>query len=536
MRSIDRRAFLAASAQGLVALSLRGAPAEKARLGLVASSHSKLAKPSSLEDPLDYPRVRDMVWKAIEYGRPRAGSLEAKIKPGSWVVIKPNIGSLPPRKSNFTLGDITDMRVTRAVFEYVATKSRAARVTIAEGGSYRRIGDNTPDGVMLQNGVHVDALTYSWGDEYPGFKGTLGDMLKEASSSFPGKKFDYVDLAYDAVRDPSGEFRWMDVPRSPNGVGAFGEKKVYVPANAIINCDFLITVPVMKVHNQCGMTGCFKNYVGTGPRIVYATPGTFSNNNLHRNHSLEGRIDSFITDLAAFHPPDYCVVDVIRGLQYTEHTNGLPDQMIRNNAVVAGEDPVLTDALLATIMGYQPSDIEYLHMASQRQIGVMDIGNADVAGDDPARFRRHWAKPRNWYGRCNRQWLVTQDASADMKSWARFTAPTDTLHFAKWQPPASDAAVYKSAVRVIADGGRKAFLWVGAHGQLTAFLNGEKVMEEQATTRYRIGQFQKPVELRSGENLLAFELKPVSEQVDLSVLLAAPENDGGTVDGIRWSA
>jgi len=24
--------------------------------------------------------------------------------------------------------------------------------------------------------------------------------------------------------------------------------------------------------------------------------------------------------------------------------------------------------------------------------------------------------------------------------------------------------------------------------------------------------------------------------VDLSVLLAAPENDGGTVDGIRWRA
>jgi hypothetical protein len=77
---------------------------------------------------------------------------------------------------------------------------------------------------------------------------------------------------------------------------------------------------------------------------------------------------------------------------------------------------------------------------------------------------------------------------------------------------------------------------VGAHGQLKASLNGEKVMEEQATTRYRIGQFQKPVELRSGENLLVFELKPVSEQVDLSVLMAAPENDGGTVEGIRWSA
>jgi uncharacterized protein (DUF362 family) len=534
MRSVSRRAFFAASAQGLAALSLRGAPLEKARIGLVASSHAKLIKPSSIEDPLDYARVRDMVWKAIEYGRPRAGSLEAKIKPGSWVVIKPNIGSLPPRKT-FLIGDTVDLRVVKAVLEYVATKSRAARITVAEGGTYRRVGDPTPDNVMLQNGVHVDALTYSW-DQFPGFQGTLGDMLKEASASFPGKKFDYVDLAYDPVRDQSGQFRWMDVPRSPNGVGAFGEKKVYVPANTIINCDFLITVPVMKVHGGCGITACLKNYVGTGPRIVYALPGAFSNQGLHNNHSLEGRSDSFITDLASFHPPDYCVLDAIRGLQHYEHGIGVPDQLMRSNMVLAGEDPVAIDSLAATIMGFQPTDVEYLNMASQRQMGVMDLGNADVAGDDPARVRRRWAKPRDWFGRCNRQWLLTQDASADIKTWARFTAPTDTLHFAKWQPPASDAAVYKSAVRVIADGNRKAFLWVGAHGQLKAFLNGEKVMEEQAATRYRIGQFQKPIELRSGENLLVFELKPVSEQVDLSVLMAAPENDGGTVDGIRWSA
>jgi uncharacterized protein (DUF362 family) len=535
MRTISRRTFFAASAQGLAALSLRGAPPENARIGLVASSHSKLAKPSSIEDPLDYPRVRDMVWKAIEYGRPRAGSLEAKIKPGAWVVIKPNIGSLPPKQS-FCVGDVTDLRVTRAVLEYVAAKSRAARITIAEGGTYRRIGDPVTDNVLLQNGVHVDALTCAWRDEFPGFKGTIGDMLKDLGASFPGRKFDYVDLAYDAVRDQAGQFRWMDVPRSRNGVGAFGEKKVYVPANAIINCDFLITAPVMKVHVGCGVTGCLKNYVGTAPRIVYAPEGLFSNGNLHRDHSLEGRVDSFITDLAAFHPPDYCVVDGIQGLQYTEHRANFPDQLLRNNMVLAGEDPVAIDALLATVMGFQPSDIEYLHMASQRQIGSMELGNAEVAGDDPARVRRRWAKPRDWYGRCNRQWLLTQDASADIKTWARFTAPTDTLHFTRWQPPTSDAAVYKSAVRVMADGNRKAFLWVGAHGQLKAFLNGEKVMEEQATTRYRIGQFQQPVELRSGENLLVFELKPVSEQVDLSVLLAGPENDGGTVDGIRWSA
>lgn len=475
-----------------------------------------------------------MVWKAIEYGHPHAGSLQAKIKSGSWVVIKPNIVGLPPRPS-YRAGDVTDLRVTKAVLEYVAEKSRASRITVAEGGSYRRVGDPAPDNVMRQNGVQVDALTADWGDTFAGLPGSLGDVLKDVGARFPNKRIDYVDLAYDPVRDESGQFRWMDVPRSPNGVGAFGAKKVYVPANTIINCDFLITVPVMKVHAMCGVTGCLKNYVGTGPRIVYTTKGSFSNGGLHSNHSLEGRIDSFITDLAAFHPPDYCVVDGIRGLQHAEHRIERPDQEVRSNMILAGEDPVATDAMVANVLGYQPEDIEYLHMASQRQMGTMDLGSVEAVGDEPDRVRRKWGKPRDWHGRCNRQWLLTQDATADLKAWARFSSPVDTLHFAQWQRPSSESTVYKSAVRVVADGNRKAFLWVGARGRVTAFLNGEKVMEEEGTTRYRPGQFQAPVALRSGENLLMFELKPLADQADLSALLVGPQNDGDTVDGIRYT-
>jgi uncharacterized protein (DUF362 family) len=514
---------------------LRGAESPKARIGLVASSHPKLAKPSSAEDVLDYPRVREMVWKAIEYGRPGAGSLEAKIKPGSWVVIKPNMIGLPPRRT-YRTGDVTDLRVTKAVLEYVAAKSRAGRITVAEGGSYRRVGDPAPDNRLVQNGVQVDALTADWGAEFAGLKGSLGDVLQEARERFPGKRFDYVDLAYDPVRDESGQFKWMEVPRSPNGVGAFGEKPVYVMAKTVLDCDFLITVPVMKCHSMCGITGCLKNYVGTAPRIAYTSPGSFSNNDLHSKHSLEGRLDSFIVDLAAFHPPDYSVLDAIRGLQYNEHRIDRPDQEIRGNLVVAGEDPVATDALAASIMGFQPHDIDYLHMASRRQMGTMDLRQVDVIGDEPDRVRRPWGKPNNWYGRCNRLWLVTQDLTAGMTAWERHTTISDTLHFTRWRPPASEDAVYKSAVRVVSDAARKAFLWVGARGRVNAFLNGEKVMEEAGITRYRVGQFQKPVELRSGENLLVFELQPAAGTADLSALLVGPRNDGDTVEGIRWSA
>ena len=109
---LARREFLLSSA-GMAAASLLAAPAGKPRIGLVQSTHGKLGRTVSPEHPLDYALVRDMVWRAIEYGKPAAGSLEAKIRPGSWVVIKPNIVGLASQ-TFYRPGDTTDLRVIRA--------------------------------------------------------------------------------------------------------------------------------------------------------------------------------------------------------------------------------------------------------------------------------------------------------------------------------------------------------------------------------------------------------------------------------------
>ena len=532
---INRRQFLVRSAQAAGALSLAraGSSPIKTKIGLVASAHPRLAHPSSLEDPLDYVRVRDMVWRAIEY----AGGLGDRIRPGSWVVIKPNIVFLRPQPG-YRSGDITDFRVTKAVLEYVARNSRAARITVAEGGSYRSPKDPAANDCVTQNGERVGAMTFDWGaDEFPGHGGSLGGMLHAFETGFPGKRFDYVDLSYDAVRDSAGAFRRIETPRTPAGVGGFGERTDYFVTNTIRNCDFLVSVPVMKIHEQCGITASLKNYVGTAPREAYAPAEGFWNAHLHAQHSLEGRIDSFITDLAAFHPPDFCVIDGLRGLQNKEHDNGQPDQMVQNNLVMASRDPVAADALVARLLGFNPCDIEFLHMVQQREMGSMDLMQADIIGDDPTRFERHWAKPKNWFGRGNREWRVSGNPDLPTASWSAYTAPTDTLHFTKWAGAAAVPGTrYSAAVRVIAEGHRKAYLWVGARGHVEAQLNGETVMVEENLTRYRIGQFQKPVELRSGENLLVFRVQAERVPPQLSVLLVGPRNDGDTVDGIRWTA
>jgi uncharacterized protein (DUF362 family) len=530
MLRIGRREFLAASAGSL--LDLKGASApEKPRIGLVQSTHRRLVRPASPEDPLDYERVRDMVWKAIEYGRPRAGSLEAKIRAGSWVVVKPNLvflRSQPP----YCTGDITDMRVIRAVLEYLARRSSARRITIAEGGSYRGLRDPATNDVVRQEGVRVDGATFDWGgDEFPGAGGTFQSLLQDLGRSFPGKTFDYIDLSYDAVRDASGALKRIEVPRTAKGVGAFGNRPDYFITNTIRNCDFLISVPVMKVHQGCGITACFKNYVGTAPREAYQSVEYFANGVLHDEQTIEDRFDGMIVDLAAFHPPDYCVIDGIRGLQYAVHNAHRPDQAIRNNLVMAAEDPVAADALAARLMGFNPWDIDYLHMAALRGLGTLDLGAVEVVGDDVVRLERRWGKPRAWHGRCNREWLVSSDPDTPTASWSRYTGPTDTLQLAKALPGAAEGVACAAAFRVRAEGHRKAFLWMGVRGKVTVLLNGEQVAEEESRTRYRVGQFQKPLELRPGENLLVFRAS--SPAVRLSAQLVGPRNDGDTLDGIR---
>jgi uncharacterized protein (DUF362 family) len=528
----NRRAFLLGTAQIVAAARLHGA-AQKTRVGVVPSNHSGLRQPSSREDPLDYARVRDMVWKALEYGKPRAGSLEAKIKRGSWVVVKPNIVSLRSRSAYHT-GDITDFRVTKAVLEYVASKSQAGRITLAEGGTYRNVRDPAKDNTYVQNGVRVGLGDFVWDDqEFPGFGGSVNGMLREMAAAFPHKKFDYIDLSYDALRDSSGAFRRIEVPRTADGIGAFGARPDYFVTKTIPNCDFLIDVPVMKVAGQCGITACFKNYVGTAPREAYSYPGMFSNFVMHDEHSVDNRIDPFIADLVAFHPPDFCVVDAIRGLQYHQHGGKEPDQMIRSNFVLAGEDPVAMDATAAYMMGFNPWDIDYLHLGIKRGLGTMDFREIEFAGEEPDRLKQRWGKPQGWYGRGNREWLANADAATDLATWSHYTSPTDTLDITR---AAGRGKTYGVAARVQAEGNRKAFLWVGVRGHVQALLNGEKVMEEENTTRYSVGQFRAPVELRPGENVLVFRVQALGDTPpQISAVMAGPLNNGDTVEGIRWS-
>jgi len=78
---------------------------------------------------------------------------------------------------------------------------------------------------------------------------------------------------------------------------------------------------------------------------------------------------------------------------------------------------------------------------------------------------------------------------------------------------------------------------MGLSGKAIVLLNGEKILEEETVTRYRVGQVQKAIELRPGENQLVIRLQSAGQKpLQMSAVLVGSANNGDSLDGIRWSA
>jgi hypothetical protein len=200
------------------------------------------------------------------------------------------------------------------------------------------------------------------------------------------------------------------------------------------------------------------------------------------------------------------------------------------NLILAGEDPVATDSLVAHLLGFNPWDLDFLHMAAKREMGHHGLDKLEINGADPDPLRRHWAKPKAWFGRANRLWRVTSNPASPRETWRQIESPTDTLHF-----DAKTSRTFAAATQIESKGHAKGFLWIGATGKFQAELNGQLVMAEEGRTRYRNGQFQQAVALKPGNNELLIKLQTLEEKAPrLSAYMIGLRNDGDTLDGIRW--
>lgn len=123
-----------------------------------------------------------------------------------------------------------------------------------------------------------------------------------------------------------------------------------------LDTDFMINVPVLKGHGQTKITCALKNM-----------KGMISNAEKRHFHSLG--LHEPIAKLGLGIRQDFIVVDNICGdLDYED--GGNPVIM---NRVWCGLDPVLIDAQVCRMMGYQLSEVPYIGIANSLGVGSNEI-------------------------------------------------------------------------------------------------------------------------------------------------------------------
>jgi uncharacterized protein (DUF362 family) len=139
----------------------------------------------------------------------------------------------------------------------------------------------------------------------------------------------------------------------------FVQKKVLVDgpfrsldiAQTVLECDFLVNVPVMKAHSETLLTCSLKNLKGVMPRRMKTA---FHGVDLHRA----------IAQLASVLSPDLIVVDGLQG-DLSSETGRTPIAM---ETMLLGTNPVEVDAVAADMLGYAPRTIR--HIAHSEDIGL----------------------------------------------------------------------------------------------------------------------------------------------------------------------
>ncbi len=221
------------------------------------------------------------------------------------IFLKPNLNS----NMNALTGNTTDLRVIASVIEFLK----------AQGYHKISMGEGTNSGFYRNQISVIERLKINELGKYYGV--------------------DVLDLNYAET---------FDIPFE-NGILAQAAKPV-------IEADFLINLPKLKMHFEVGITACLKNLMGTlvGQPNKKKTHDSLCKNILNINRVIK---------------PDLHILDAVIAMEGTGPTRGTP---IPLNTLLIGTDPYLLDLACAKLAQFEPSQVRLLAEALHQGLITKD--------------------------------------------------------------------------------------------------------------------------------------------------------------------
>jgi len=150
----------------------------------------------------------------------------------------------------------------------------------------------------------------------------------------------------------------------------------------VLESDFIVSLPVMKMHMHTGVTLAVKNMKGCLWRRSKAK--------LHMLPPIEGSdekpIDVAIADLSSVLRPNLAIIDGTVGMEGLGPSAGQPKPL---DTVVVSTDAFAADAVACQLMGTDAEHIPHLRMGAERGYGVIDLARVTITPDN----WRDWISP-----------------------------------------------------------------------------------------------------------------------------------------------
>ena len=154
----------------------------------------------------------------------------------------------------------------------------------------------------------------------------------------------------------------------------------------VMEFDFLVSIPVMKMHMHTGVTLAVKNMKGCLWRR--------SKVELHMLPAVAGSkhksLDVAIADMASVLRPHLAIVDGTVGMEGLGPSAGRPKTL---DAVVVSGDALAADAVACQLMGTRAENVPHLRLAAARGYGHIDLDSVTVTPDHWRAFGSPFAPP-----------------------------------------------------------------------------------------------------------------------------------------------
>ena len=141
-------------------------------------------------------------------------------------------------------------------------------------------------------------------------------------------------------------------------------------SRAVLEADIVISLPKFKTHGLTIISGAIKNSYGILPGAQKAR--------LHKAAGSMERFHEMVVDVFRLRVPDLFLMDAVVGME----GNGPASPDLREiGLILASDNGVALDAVMAMMVGYKPGRLRFLQKAKEAGLGDYDLRTIEIIGE-----------------------------------------------------------------------------------------------------------------------------------------------------------